>query len=149
MSPSGVQEAPSARRPVFRLAFAATLAVGLLLLLMPGDAVVATKLWIASWLPYAREIDQADWTAHSDKLEHGLLFALLGALGRRAWQQRHHRAVVIAGLVAVGVLTEWLQAYVPGRSASPWDFAADVLGLALGWWVARHWGGQPSANPRA
>lgn len=114
------------------------LAVGVstALLLVPGEAVLAAKVWVASWLPYAREIDQANWTAHSDKVEHALLFAALGCLGRRAWQQPQQQVLLWGGLVVLGAVTEWLQAYVPGRAASRWDWLADVVGLALGWWLA-------------
>jgi VanZ family protein len=51
------------------------------------------------------------------------------------------RPALLLGLVVLGALTEWLQAYVPGRSMSAADWVADsagaLLGLGLGWLWAR------------
>lgn len=129
---------PSATRlRGYRYGFALAVVLTLLLLLLPGDAVLAVKVWVASWLPYAHEVDQADWTANADKLQHASLFAVLGALGCRAWQQRHERLRVFAGVLLLGAGTELLQSLVPGRECSAWDFAADALGLLGGWWLVR------------
>jgi VanZ family protein len=57
------------------------------------------------------------------------------------------RVVWVASLcLAFGVLDEWHQTFVPGRSFSGWDLAADSLGIgigmAIGLWA---W---PSLTPR-
>lgn len=133
----GAAESSAARLRWYRHGFALAALLTLVLLLLPGDAVLAVKLWVASWLPYAQEVDQADWTAHADKLQHAGLFAVLGALGCRAWLRRAERLRAFAGVLLLGAGTEVLQSLVPGRACSVWDFGADALGLALGWWLVR------------
>lgn len=117
---------------VARVLFAIALVVTLVCLLAPADAVLAAKLWAASWLPMAAALDAADATAYADKLVHASLFALLGALALRSWLQAGQRWHVVAGLLLLGLLTELVQARIPGRSASAGDWAADAMGLAAG-----------------
>ena len=66
----------------------------------------------------------------SDKVGHLLIFGTLALAGRWAGV----RAVPLAlGLAAYAVTTELLQATLPlGRHGDPADFAADVVGIALG-----------------
>ena len=64
----------------------------------------------------------------SDKLmhlgEYGVLAALLFLPGLRP--------LPVLGLTAVyAALDEFHQSFVPGRDASPWDWAADVVGVLL------------------
>lgn len=102
----------------------------LVCLLTPADAVLAAKVWAASWLPMAAALDAADATAYSDKLVHASLFAVLGCLAARSWLQPGQRWRVVLALLLLGGLIEALQAVIPGRSASLGDWLADVLGLA-------------------
>lgn len=118
---------------IARIFFGLALFVTLVCLLVPASAVLATKVWAASWLPMAAALDAADATAYSDKLVHASLFALLGCLAARSWLQPGQRWRVVLALLLLGGLTEALQAVIPGRSASLGDWLADVLGLALGW----------------
>ena len=118
-----------------RILFGLALLTTLVCLLAPGDAVLAAKVWAASWLPFAGALDAADATAYSDKLVHGGLFAVLGALAARSWLQPGQRWRVAVALLLLGAITEALQAVIPGRSASLGDWAADAAGLALGWWL--------------
>lgn len=110
-------------------------------LLLPGDALLAAKVWVASWLPYAQMLDHSNFTAHSDKWVHLALFALLGALAARIWWGLGVFKAVVLWLVMLGVGTECLQHYIPGRGASVADFLADVAGLLLGsvlaWWAVQ------------
>jgi VanZ family protein len=64
-------------------------------------------------------------------------------------------AVVAAAFAgAYGATDEWHQSFVPGRSADPLDFAADVIGAAAGaalvaalsWRSARHLAGEGGAG---
>ncbi len=130
------------------------LAVGVTLvcLLAPASAVLAAKVWLASWLPMAATIDNIDPSAHADKLVHAGLFAVLGALGARSWPQPHQRWRIGWGLCLLAVLTEALQSVIPGRSASLGDWGADVLGGGVALFLSsfvpvvrsgRQWGTQP------
>lgn len=75
--------------------------------------------------------------AGGDKIFHGLVFAVLGGLLRRATPATGPGALrVLAGGVAYGAFTEVAQAFVPGRAADFLDLGADVLGLLLGWALA-------------
>jgi VanZ family protein len=69
------------------------------------------------------------------------MFAVLGGLATSAWRERWWRVRWWWALLALGVVTEGLQAWVPGRSPSGADVLADALGLVLGvavsWWFLR------------
>lgn len=74
-----------------------------------------------------------------DKLVHALVFAVLAAAIGFASGWRGWRMVLLAfcAALAVGVLDEWRQMVLPGRSAGWDDLAADALGAALGAWAVR------------
>lgn len=117
----------------FRLLFLLTLLVTLVCLLATGAQVLAAKLWLVSWLPFVGQLDNATSAGHADKVAHALLFATMGALAVRAWSHNCMQlAWVLMGVLWLAPLTEWLQAWVPGRGSSWADGAADTLGLALG-----------------
>lgn len=69
--------------------------------------------------------------SHGDKVVHFVEFLLLGVLGRRAW------------LLVFPILLETLQIAVPGRTFSPHDMAANLIGFAVGYviWRVRNEGG--------
>lgn len=66
---------------------------------------------------------------HDDKVAHGLLYAVLGGLLRIATGSL---AATLALAGAVGLADELLQSTVPGRSADPLDWVADVGGAFVG-----------------
>jgi hypothetical protein len=70
----------------------------------------------------------------SDKLVHALLFgipALLGGLLRAGWWWP-------ALLVVHAPVSELVQArLIATRTGDPWDAVADVVGVAVGWWIAQ------------
>ena len=115
-----------------KVAFWLAVIVTAIVLLVPGDTVLATKVWVASWLPMAAALDAADVTEHADKFVHASLFATLGALGARGWRQADQRWRVLIFLLTLGLLTELLQSFVPGRSMSMGDWLADAVGVGLG-----------------
>ena len=115
-----------------KLLFVLALLVTLVSLLTPGEQVLAFKVWVASWLPFAAQVDAADVSQNADKLVHATLFACMGFLAVRGWAQRRQMAWVLLGVMWLAPQTEWLQAYIPGRGASLADALADVLGLAVG-----------------
>jgi VanZ family protein len=122
-----------------KFGFFAALVLTLLALLLPAADVLAAKTWVASWLPGARWLDQAEFAAHGDKWTHAILFMALGGLAMGAWRSRSKRLRLAWSLLGLAVVTEVLQAWVPGRSPSLADAIADALGLAvgagLGWWA--------------
>jgi VanZ family protein len=78
-------------------------------------------------------------TGFSDKDGHALLYAGLAALILRAvsgarWNRVTASAAVIAvGLAAAyGATDEFHQWFVPGRTADPADWLADVVGATIG-----------------
>lgn len=78
--------------------------------------------------------------AHLDKVVHSLIFGVLGwlvarALGHGGARRRLALAVLLA--VSWGALDELHQAFVPGRTSSLGDLAADAFGASIG--VALVW----------
>jgi VanZ family protein len=81
-----------------------------------------------------------------DKLAHVVTFALMGgafglATGKRGWPRAFY---CIAGAVVIGIMDEWHQAYLPGRTASWSDLMADAAGgmlaaalLSWGHWLVQ------------
>ena len=70
-----------------------------------------------------------------DKVVHVLVFAVVLGLG---WWSRAPRPLVLAVSVVQAPVSELLQwAMLPHRSGDPLDLVADLVGCALGWWVAR------------
>jgi uncharacterized protein YfiM (DUF2279 family) len=108
---------------------AIALAAGWALLLLfvgsrPGDALPAARLLA---LP------------GGDKIAHAFAYAVLGALGAWAAAPRSPRRALLFGLLAGlawGMLDEWVQGHVPGRTRSPADLLADAAGAAAGGWLA-------------
>lgn len=106
-------------RAAARVAFVAALAMTTWLLLSPRlpEPVVATRF---------------PW---QDLVSHVVLFATLGALLALGWSGRP--AWLYAALVAYGAATEVTQAFVPERTATSTDFAADALGALMVFLVSR------------
>lgn len=132
-------------KAVFWLAVVTTAVV----LLVPGDRVLAAKVWVASWLPFAQVLDQANFTDHSDKWVHLGLFTLLGTLAARIWWGLGVFKTAVLWLTLLAVGTECLQHFIPGRGASAADLMADVAGLTIGsllWRALRRWGQPRSAR---
>jgi VanZ family protein len=91
---------------------------------------------------------------NSDKLFHALAYAVVGAAA--AWPTLRRRggwgpaAFVESFLLAAGygVLDEWHQSFVPGRSATLSDVVADAVGAALGAWLLGLWWARTKAKAR-
>jgi VanZ family protein len=65
-----------------------------------------------------------------DKILHFIEYSILGA-GLRYWSGGVRPLFLIGG-AGFAALDEFHQRYVPGREASPWDWVADLAGLAIG-----------------
>lgn len=93
-------------------------------------ALSAAVLYIAGAKPVAVNLFPAPW----DKLAHLLTFAVVGmaaglAGGMRGWRMA---LCCVAGALLVGGMDEVHQMFLPGRSASWADLAADAAGGLLG-----------------
>jgi hypothetical protein len=70
-----------------------------------------------------------------DKLIHLVLFGVMATLWQRATLARNMH--ILGPVVVYGLITEVVQHhYIPGRSGSALDLAADALGATLALWVA-------------
>lgn len=90
-----------------------------------------------------------------DKVLHLAAYGLMGYLACRAFATlrglRTLRWVCLAGVlfsILFGLSDEWHQAFVPGRQADGWDWAADSLGAILGALVYA-WRHRPAATSGA
>ena len=72
-----------------------------------------------------------------DKLQHVLAYAVLSALGGRAYPAKKHVAALFFGLVALGGALEAIQTFVPGREAGVADAIANAVGTGIGLFVER------------
>jgi len=88
-----------------------------------------------------------DLPDNSDKLVHAVLYGVLAASALRAFCRLLPGKPLLLAVVALlfcliyGISDEWHQSFVPGRTASIWDIAADATGalvVVLGYsWMRR------------
>lgn len=92
----------------------------------------AALIWVASSLPAVPSLPVT--FPHIDKLGHGLIFAVLGALLAAAIRPGPWSRAVLAVCLGVawGAIDELHQAFVPGRTSSWGDLLADCAGASLG-----------------
>jgi len=89
-----------------------------------------------------------------DKIVHVLVFGLLAFLLLRYLRSiglsNNWRILLGVGLTitVMGVLDEWLQSSVPGRTASPMDVLADVAGAGFTAFLCFLWSTKPAAGKR-
>jgi VanZ family protein len=84
----------------------------------------------------ASRLPESGW-AHGDKLAHGVIYGLLGALLARAALTAGLRpllSLVLAagGAAGFGLIDEWSQSFSPGRHPSAADLVADAVGALVG-----------------
>jgi VanZ family protein len=92
--------------------------------------VLCLSLWLGGAQPFAVGLVPSPW----DKVVHAAVFALLAAAmgvasGLQGWSML---ATGFFGAVLAGAIDEGHQMFLPGREAGVKDFAADVIGAALG-----------------
>ena len=95
--------------------------------------VTPAKAWLAvylSWLP-----TDIMAFAHGDKMGHAAMFAVLAFACRLSWPYSP-MAIPAGALVLLGLVTEALQLWIPGRTGAWGDMAADCAGVVLGMVVA-------------
>lgn len=66
-----------------------------------------------------------------DKLYHLSGFAILAVCTRLAFP-RGSAALQVVAMLALGAGIEVVQAFIPGATATVWDFLADAVGVAVG-----------------
>ena len=73
-----------------------------------------------------------------DKLLHAGIYGLLAAatlfgVGSKSWLGRRQLSglFVVLFCLLYGISDEWHQAFVPGRTPSIWDLAADTIGASI------------------
>ncbi|HPS56476.1 MAG TPA: VanZ family protein [Spirochaetota bacterium] len=69
-------------------------------------------------------------TGFSDKLNHLAAFLVLSLLALRAYPRMYLRCGL--WLMLYGIVIEGIQIWIPGRSCSLMDLAADLCGIAAG-----------------
>jgi VanZ family protein len=92
-------------------------------------ALLMAVICVLAFSPTAPKLDIAE----GDKVQHILAFACLAACAalsqRRGWAAA---AMAAAAMLAFGVFIEFVQWFIPSRSADWHDVVADALGIALG-----------------
>jgi len=87
----------------------------------------------------------------SDKVGHAVVFFLLAALAQAGYAQRRIVARLMLALLGYGLFIELVQALLPWREFSLWDWGADGVGIALcvalAHWLRRHLGAPQRAAP--
>lgn len=73
---------------------------------------------------------------HSDKLAHFLAYGVMGFLAYVSVESRHNKAYLFVFVIALGVVLEFFQLYLPGRSASFFDIIANTVGTIIGYLLA-------------
>lgn len=116
-----------------------SLLITLAVLVIPGSVIDWLMLWAYQWWPW-RSSGLASGVISIDKLIHGALFAVCGALVVKGWLEPLGRwQWMYLFLVCYGVATELLQSFIPGRGASIGDLVADCIGAGLGvTWAMYH-----------
>ncbi len=69
---------------------------------------------------------------HLDKLAHLLVYYVFAVFGYRVLHGGRHYLPVCLGIIAYGVLLEWVQSFTPDRLMSGYDMLANTLGVGLG-----------------
>lgn len=76
--------------------------------------------------------------SNADKVYHMLAYLWLSALPFFAFSKTERSFIGALSMIPLGIGLEFVQFYVPGRSFSVADMAANCLGVILGIWLARY-----------
>ena len=114
-----------------RLAWVSLFSI-IIILTLPGHWIEALQVWALTWWPWPSS-GLASSPLPIDKVIHASLFAVCAALFVRGWTTFRERWWVICLMLFLyGVVTEVIQYFVPGRSASIGDLLADAAGGVIG-----------------
>jgi VanZ family protein len=106
---------------------------GLRTLCRIGLALSILTICVLSLLPE----DELPDTDLSDKVSHLIAYGEITAIGLLSFRGRLSMIAVPLCVVALGGALEIGQMFVPSRSADLLDFAANCIGVAVGYGVAR------------
>lgn len=70
-----------------------------------------------------------------DKVAHFLMFAFLAYQSLKAVIDKEKIPDVLLGCIVLGLLTEVLQQFIPGRGMDIYDGIADTLGIVFAYYV--------------
>jgi len=123
----------------YRLLGICALALTTFMLLVPGPVVQSAASMAASLasqlLPWNADSLPSDTSFPIDKVIHFSLFCLCGLFLARGWGpglRDGGAAALLLALVMLGMITEGLQYYIPGRFASLTDVLANTAGALVG-----------------
>jgi VanZ family protein len=71
-----------------------------------------------------------------DKIVHFIIFGLLLFLSLYSNKNRYNRKIALSSLIiciGYGIIIEFIQEYIPGRSFSIYDILANSIGVGLGY----------------
>lgn len=101
---------------------------------LPAYIIMATLFGLSSQSGFAQGWIHPPW----DKLVHGIAYFVLGLsfclwIRPQRWQAKPllYAFLVIGAVAVFGISDEYHQSMVPGRTASVWDWLADVVGGGL------------------
>lgn len=105
--------------------------------------VYALLIFGLSSIPKSRMPEMAFW--NFDKLIHIVEYAVFALFLMLAFRSSNNAKITAAARywslvsgVLYGMLDEFHQIFVPGRTASVFDLGADALGICLGIWLFNH-----------
>ncbi|EFK11052.1 VanZ-like protein [delta proteobacterium NaphS2] len=90
------------------------------------------------WLSLTPGLDLPCDFVNADKVYHMLAYLWLSALPFFAFSRSGGALTAALAMIFLGIGLEFVQAYVPGRSFSVADMAANSLGVILGIWLGRY-----------
>jgi VanZ family protein len=98
-------------------------------------------LWalVLAWVGGASDLPTRPAIDHLDKLEHFTAYGVLGVLLAWGWLTAGRRPAwwLLLGLaVLLGAADEYRQSLLPLRDGDPFDWLADALGAAAGFFLA-------------
>ena len=113
-------------------------------------------IWVAV-LFFLSEIESTSamfWIFVDDKILHFLLYSVLGVTLAWGWVRKSRQVpawTVVSVGVVYGLVDEWHQSFVPGRSPSLGDALADLAGTVAGFArvAGLQWWHRESRSPRA
>ncbi len=95
-------------------------------------------LYVITILSFSILPIKSDVVTSSDKINHGIGFAVYFILYRLAFEKYTYFLIFITGCI-VGVLIEFFQSFFPYRDSSIYDLLADIAGLFVGFLIILIW----------
>lgn len=98
--------------------------------------IIANRGEGSNWWPFIEQVPMGDKLGHLGLVGSlSLLFNVAFRLRQPVWLPRRITPVSFA-LAVLLTAEELSQAFIPSRTCDPWDWLADLAGLACGQWLA-------------